>query len=148
MYKTHLAIGAFLAFLFLPSVNYKMLFLPVVLICSLLPDIDSTQSYLGKHLIFRPLQWMIKHREFLHSFTFCIIITAIFAFYLPIIAFPFFLGYWGHLMADAITIEGIRPFWPGKERIEGKIKAGGKIEKIIFYTFIIVDLFLLIKIFV
>lgn len=148
MYKTHLAIGAFLAFLFLPSVNYKLLFLPVVLICSLLPDIDSTQSYLGKYWVFRPLQWTIKHREFLHSLTFCIIITAVFAFYFPIIAFSFFLGYWGHLMADAITIEGIRPFWPGKERIEGKIKTGGKIEKIIFYTLIIVDLFLLIKIFV
>lgn len=148
MYKTHIAIGVFLAFLFLPSVKFKAIFLPVVLICSLLPDIDSTQSYLGRYWIFRPLQWVIKHREFLHSFTFCFLITAILALFLPKFTLAFFLGYWGHLMVDAMTVEGIRPFWPKKERIMGKIKTGGKIEKIIFYTTVIVDIFLLAGFFV
>jgi len=148
MYRTHIAIGLFLAFLFMPSVKFKIIFLPIILICSLLPDIDCTHSYLGKHRIFRPLQWVIKHREFLHSFTFCYLLTLLLVLYFPIFALPFFLGYGGHLFADAFTIEGIKPFWPKEEKMEGKIKTGGKIEVILFYTISIVDLLLLIRFFI
>ena len=145
MFKTHLAFGALLGLAFLPHVNNKWIFIPIVLFCSLLPDIDSMHSYLGKNLIFRPLQWFVKHRDFLHSFTFAIIIALIFAFYFPIIALPFFLGYSGHLFMDAITKEGIRPFWPLKEKIEWRIKTGGRTEEVLFYSFLLIGLILLVR---
>ncbi len=145
MYKTHLATGAFFALLFLPAVTHRASFVIVLLICSLLPDIDTMHSKIGRHWLLRPLQWCLKHRDLLHSFTFCLIFTGFFAFYFPIIALPFFLGYAGHLVADAITIEGIRAFWPLKKITSGRIRTGGKAEKVLFYAIILIDLGLLIR---
>lgn len=144
MFKTHIVIGVFLTLVFLPFINYKLIFIPLVILSSLMPDIDSMNSYLGRHWIFRPIQIFIKHRDLLHSFSFIILLSSIFAFYLPVASFPLFLGYSGHLLADALTIEGIRPFWPLKDRIEGKIKTGGKFEDILFYFLIGVNILLIL----
>lgn len=138
--KTHLAIGFGLMLLFLPHVSHKIWFVPVILIASLLPDIDSAHSSLGHHWFFRPLQWLSKHRGMIHSFTFCIIISLIFAFFMPVIALPFFLGYFGHLFADSLTVEGIRPFWPMKKEIDGQLRTGSKIEDGIFIGIIFFDI--------
>jgi len=108
--RTHMSIAVFAVLFFLPHVNYKMIFIPVVLIATLLPDIDTAYSSLGKRIVFRPLQLFMKHRGIIHSFTFCIAVSVLFAFYIPVLAFPFFLGYALHLIADAWTVEGIRPF--------------------------------------
>lgn len=146
--KTHLAIGVFAVLFFLPHVNNKWVFIPVVLIASLLPDIDSGFSTLGKHKVLRPFQLLMKHRGFIHSFTFCFLISLIFAFYIPVLAFPFFLGYSLHLVADAWTVEGIKPFWPLKDSTSGKVRVGGVLEKGVFFTFIVLDLVFLILLFV
>ena len=81
MFRTHIAIGVFFMFVFLPMVNNKLLFAGIVLLCSILPDIDVSQSYLGKHKILRPLQWIVKHRGIFHSFTLAIIVALFFAFF-------------------------------------------------------------------
>jgi len=149
MFKTHLAIGVFLTLLFLPIVSFnKFLFVGVLLICTFLPDIDMSRSYMGKYKIFRPLQWTVKHRGFFHSFTLAVVLAIIFAFYIPILALPFFLGYAGHLIGDALTPEGIRPFWPSKNEIKWKIRTGGKTEKMIFYLLILASVVLLVRLFV
>jgi len=145
MYRTHLLAGAFLALLFLPFVVHKWLFVPVVLFCSLLPDIDSMHSYLGRRWFFRPLQWAVKHRDVFHSLTLCIIIALVFAFYIPVLALPFFLGYAGHLFADALTNEGIRAFWPLKEISSWRITTGGKSERIFFYFLIAANIALIAR---
>ncbi len=145
MFRTHLAIGVFLALLFLPLINNKWIFILVVLISGLLPDIDTMHSYLGKRWFFRPLQWCVKHRDIFHSFTFAIIIALLFAFYIPVLALPFFLGYAGHLFADALTNEGIRAFWPLKERMQWRMRTGGKAEMIIFYLLIAGSIFLIVR---
>lgn len=148
MFRTHIAVGIFFSLVFLPLiVNSKIVFVAVVLFCSLLPDIDMSQSYLGKYKILRPLQIIVKHRGLFHSFSLAIIISLFLAFYFPIFALPFFLGYSGHLIADSLTIEGIRPFWPIKDEIKWKIKTGGRREKIIFYTLTIVNIILCIRFF-
>lgn len=147
MLKTHLAIGAFLTLLFLPSVMYKLVFVIVVMGCTLLPDIDMSQSYLGKRKFLRPLQWFVKHRGFFHSFTLTVAVSLFFAFYIPILALPFFLGYSGHLIGDALTSEGIRPFWPFKHEIKWKVKTDGKLEKITFYLIMIINVILFIRLF-
>src|SRR3989338_1668484 len=94
-------------------------------------------SFLGRKKLFRPLQWFVKHRGFFHSLIFCILVAGIFAFYYPIFALPFFLGYGGHLLLDSFTDNGIRPFWPLKKEIKGFIKTNGNVEKGIFYFLIL-----------
>jgi len=139
MFRTHLAFGVFLALFFLPHIENKIVFVSVVLICSLLPDIDSIHSYLGRNFLFRPLQWATRHRGLLHSFTFCVPITILFALYLPVLALPFFLGYATHLLADALTIEGIRPFWPSRAALLGRLRTGGRLEDVFFTVIVVLD---------
>lgn len=140
--------GLVFALLFLPIVENKTIFLPVVLICALLPDIDSPDSYFGHHGIFRPMQFLVKHRGIFHSFSFCIGISVLLAFMLPVAAFPFFLGYSSHLIADSFTAEGITPFWPFKKTINGSLSTGGKAEDGVFVILFAICIALLIKLFV
>ena len=146
--KTHLVIGAFAVLFFLPHVESKLIFVGVALIASVLPDIDSGFSTVGKKGIFRPLQMLTKHRGVIHSFTLCIAVSVIFAFFVPVLAFGFFLGYGLHLFVDAFTIQGIKPFWPLKEVSRGRVRVGGPIDETLFLVFIIMDVILLVFIFV
>ena len=143
IWKTHLAIGLAIALYFSNYVNKPLIFIPVVLISSFFPDIDSRFSYIGKKALFRPVQWTVSHRGIIHSYTLCIALSLLIAFFYPILALPFFLGYIFHLFADSFTIQGIKPFWPLKAVSKGTITTGGKIEKAIFYTFALIDFVLL-----
>ncbi len=145
MYRTHLVFALFLGLLFLPFVHEKIFFLPIVLLCALLPDIDCMHSRLGRYWIFRPLQWFVKHRGMLHSLTLAIIVALLISFAFPVVAFPFFLGYLSHLIGDAVTEEGIRPWWPFKKEVEGFFRTGGRIEKGIFIALIILSVALIIR---
>lgn len=142
--KTHLAIGLFAMIFFLPHVDNVWVFIPVVLIASILPDIDSAFSTLGKNKAFRPLQAFTEHRGVFHSLTFCAVIAVFFSFYLPVLAFGFFLGYGLHLLADSWSVEGIRPFWPLQGIVHGSVRVGGVIEQGIFITFVILDAIFLV----
>ena len=142
--RTHLAITLFFVLLFIGSVENEIVFVFVALLTTLIPDVDSKNSTLGNRKIFRPLQFFLKHRGIVHSFTFLILIIFLFVLFLPILAFPFFLGYSSHLVADSFTQRGIRPFYPFKRNISGRIRTGGKAEVSIFTLFILANLFLFI----
>jgi inner membrane protein len=146
--RTHLAVAFANGFYFLPYVSNKILFFPVVLLATLLPDIDTAFSSAGRHGIFRPVQWVFTHRGVIHSYTLAIFLSLLLAFFYPILAFPFFLGYSFHLFLDAFTVRGIQPFWPFKKRAEGMIRTGGAVENAIFVVVLIVDIGLLIKLFI
>ena len=146
--RTHLAVGLTVALYFLPYVTHKWIFLPLVLISSILPDIDSGYSKIGKHRIFRPIQMVSKHRGILHTYTVCIIVSIIFALFVPTLALPFFLGYSFHLILDSFTPEGIKPFWPFRIRVAGNVKTGGSIDSTIFYVSSLFGLALFIKLFI
>jgi len=148
MKRTHLIIALAFALLFLPHVNYKLIFFPVVLICSLLPDIDSSHSQYGNQWFLRPLQFVSKHRGILHSLSFCILFSLALAFIFPILALPFFIGYSSHLASDSFTQEGITPFWPSKKTSSGFIRTGGKTEKGVFLVFFILNVILFLRLFV
>jgi len=145
--KSHLAFGFALMFLFIPYVENKAVFIPVVLLASLLPDIDQASSYLGNKLIFRPLQLFVKHRGVIHSVTMALVASAIFAFVYPPVAFPLFLGYASHLFLDSLTIEGIKPFWPFKPEVKGHFRTGGSVESGVFIGLIIASVLLFIRLF-
>ena len=130
--RTHIAVGLAVAFYFLPHVVNKLYFLPVVLIASALPDIDTGYSSIGRKKIFRPIQLMTRHRGIFHTYTFCILVSLLFAFFYPVLALPFFLGYSLHIYLDSFTELGVAPFWPYRGRSMWKIKTGGKVEQSFF----------------
>lgn len=141
--KTHLSITLFFVLLFILNVEHKIVFIFVALVATFIPDLDSKFSSLGKKKPFRILQFFIKHRGIMHSFTFLLAIIFFFVFFFPILALPFFLGYGLHLLADSFTVKGIKPFYPFNKKSYGKIRTGGKSEIFVFVFFVLADLFLL-----
>ena len=146
--KTHFAIVSFALLLMFNSVTYKFAFIAIALVTTLLPDIDNGFSTFGKHAIFRPVQFLTKHRGVIHSLTFCLIVSLFFSVYFPLFALPFFLGYGLHLLADAFTIEGIKAFWPLSWEFKGPVRVGGTIEQTLFIGFCIADIILFVSLFV
>jgi len=146
--RTHIAISVFFIFLFLQHISNKFLFIAVVLIATFIPDIDSGFSILGRKPVFKPVQFFVRHRSFIHSFTFCILFSILLGVFIPKLAFGFFLGYSVHLLADSFTQEGITAFWPYKKTSSGFIKTGGRIETSVFLISVIIDLLLLVLLFV
>lgn len=142
--KTHLAIIVFFILLLIPSVENKFVFVSIALIATFIPDIDSRFSKLGQRKIFRVFQFFVRHRGFTHSFIFLFLITSFFVLFLPVVAFPLFLGYGIHLLVDSFSREGIKPFYPFKKTSSGKLRTDGRVETSIFVVFILADLFLLV----
>lgn len=142
--RTHLAIAVFVILLFVLHVNNPLVFVVVTLIATMLPDVDSAFSTLGKGKHWRILQFFAEHRGPIHSFTFCIIIAIVLSFFFPTLAFGFFLGYGTHLFVDSFTKEGIVAFWPYDKKSNGPLKTGGVLESSVFLIFLLVDVFLAI----
>ena len=136
--KTHLAVGGFFMLLFLPKVVHQTSYVFVFFIATLLPNLDVILSG-KKHFLLAPMRLFFKKRGFLHSFTFCIAVTLLMAWFWPVFAFPFFLGYGIHLLADSWTTEGIMPFWPLRAISKGRVTTGGGFENILFFVFLIAD---------
>jgi membrane-bound metal-dependent hydrolase YbcI (DUF457 family) len=145
--RTHLALVIFAVLLFVQYVNNKLLFIFVALIAAALPDIDSGFSTMGKFKGFRPLQFFVKHRGVIHSFTLCFIISLVLAFFWPVVSFGFFLGYGLHLLVDSFTVEGIMPFWPYSKKSSWRFKTGGLTETSVFFLFILLDIIVVVFIF-
>src|SRR3990167_2349976 len=116
--KVHFIIGLFVVFYFLPATNHKLIFFPVVLIASLIPDLDAVIAPKRDFRILSPLK-NPSYKSFMHSYTLCIFLTVLIAIFFPIYSLPFFVGYSTHLFFDSLTVVGIVPFWPFKSRISG-----------------------------
>lgn len=142
--RTHLAFAVLIILLFISHVNNSWVFILMVLIGTILPDLDTRFSSWGRHLIFRPLQFFVKHRGIIHSLTTAIITSVLLAMFWPVVSLGFFVGYSVHIILDSFTREGVQPFWPLKARSYGFISSGGRIEDSIFVFLIIVDVFLII----
>jgi len=97
-------------------------------------------------LIFRPLQFFVKHRGVIHSFTTGIVLSVLLAFFWPVASLGFFIGYSVHLICDSFTKEGIQPFWPLRARSKGFIATGGRIEDSLFVFLVLVDAVLIVLI--
>ncbi len=142
--KTHLVITFFFVLIFIPIIEDKFIFVSVALIATLLPDIDTPFSYLGKNKLLRPLQFFSRHRGIFHSFTFLLFILIFLVIFFPFLIFPFFLGYGLHLLLDSFNPSGVRMFYPFKKKYRGKIKTGGKKEFFLFFLFFVIDAFLVV----
>lgn len=137
--RTHLALGFAAALYFLPHIqDGRLIFLGVVLLASLLPDIESGFSAVRRHGLFhlQPTKPIYHKNWILHTYSILLITTAIIALYYPFLALPFFLGYSLHIFLDSFTPTGIKPFWPLKHKMHGKIVPGSKIDKMLFLIFL------------
>jgi len=139
MLRTHLAIAFLAIVLFVEHVNSQFIFIIMVLLATIVPDLDNSFSSWGRHLIFRPLQFFVSHRGVIHSFTTAVALSIALAIFWPVASLGFFIGYSIHLITDSFTKEGIQPFWPLKTKSIGFIHSGGRIEDSLFIIFILVD---------
>ena len=142
LFRTHLMFGVFAILLMISFVNDKIVFVIVALIGTIIPDIDHSDSKIGKKLIFRPLQFFVKHRGMVHSFTIAILASVLIALFFPIASFGFFLGYCVHLISDSFTKGGIEPFWPFDYKTQGYLTTGEKYEEVLFIFMVAVNLVL------
>ena len=142
MSRTHISITIAAVLLFLPRIESQFIFIAVAMVTTFIPDIDSAFSYFGDNSGSRMAQLFIRHRGILHSLTFCVAVSLVFAFFIPVLAFPFFLAYSLHLFADSFTKKGIVPFWPLRKAAKGWVKTGGVRETSVFIFMVVLDMLL------
>ena len=148
MFKTHLAfgffVGLFLIQFFHPS--NQILFMGLIVVASVLPDIDHPDSVIGKNI--KIIGFLFEHRGFFHS----IFALALFTF--PVLYFfksyllgiAVLAGYAAHLVADCISKQGIMPLHPiSRFRIRGFIRTNSSIEYLLFIVLVIFDIVKLIR---
>lgn len=137
--KTAIALSFGIALYFLPHVNHKMIFVPLVILSGFIPQLSSLRKTKSENSAVD---------KFFKNYLTCIIGSVILAFIYPIAALPFFLGYSFNLTFSAFSREGLMPFWPvSKRKTSGPIISGGKIDHTVFIMLVIIDVALLAKLF-
>jgi len=145
LYNTHLVLG--IAF-FLVLKDYivggnTVLFLLMVLLGSVLPDLDQPRSKISfwSGFIGVIVNAFSKHRGFLHSLPFFFVISFMVGyFWNPVYGLGLFVGCCAHLLGDVITPQGVKMFYPFSDfRLRGPMRVGSAIE-----TSILIGLGLLI----
>jgi len=156
---THLAIGllvALLALLFFPSIS-PVLFIPLVLLGAVLPDVDHENSKINRVVpVTRIIPWFFAHRGFFHSLwppfimlflSFATDASTLSALF-PAICIYIVIGYISHLLSDMLTQAGIGPFHPLlRFRLKGPLRTGGITELLLFIVVVIADALLIISFF-
>lgn len=132
--KTHITSGIALSLL----VCNDFISFILLIIGSILPDIDHNHSTLGKVIPIIPK--MLKHRGIMHSIWIPLILL--------FINKPLCYGYFLHLAFDLITKNGIKPLNPlfGFTIKIPIVKTGGLLEKIIYFLLLILIFILIIRI--
>jgi len=152
MYYTHLAFGFLVSLISINifNINNKLLFILITALFSIFPDIDERSSKIGKKykLASRIINFLFGHRGFFHSIYIPLILYFILYNIINEIGIAVLVGYFSHLLMDALTKNGIRPLYPIINRkINGFIKTNSILEKIIFLIIILLILYLLSKYF-
>lgn len=139
MFRTHL-IFAFLMGLVFIELNRgnKYLFLFLVLVSGIIPDIDYPRSKVGRRfwLISKPLYFLFGHRRLFHSLFFLIIVNFFVFLFFSEYYRGVFIGYGSHIFLDMMTKQGVMLFYPFKFKISGIVKTGGLFERVLFFVFV------------
>jgi len=102
---THLLTAGALYFLIFP---FNIIQLALILLGSILPDIDHPSSLLGRYNVMSPI---MEHRGFTHTILFMVIVAYITHIYTPHWRFMA-LGILIHLIGDTTTKTGIKWLFP------------------------------------
>ena len=153
-FKTHLAFGLFMGLLYLnyAGVQNRFLFVLFVMLGSALPDIDTASSKLGSKIwpLSKLIEIFLGHRGIFHSIWLIILIPGIaYIYFSGIYGIALFIGYFSHVLMDGFTKKGVNFLNPFLElRLSGFIETGSLLEKIIFVVILLMDIFLMLKIFI
>ncbi|MBU3940924.1 MAG: metal-dependent hydrolase [Nanoarchaeota archaeon] len=132
---THTVFGLLVAIL----LKFNLIMVLVCVFASLVPDIDTTKSKLGRKV--KPLSWFFNvlfgHRKLFHGLFFAAGLSFLIYLYSFELALAFFVGYLSHLVIDSFNFAGIRWFYPAKFKIKGFIKTGSFLEHILFFVILI-----------
>lgn len=133
LFYTHLTFALLLGLYFMPE---KVL---LVLLGSMIPDIDNTHSKINRKLRFtRIFSYLFKHRGFCHSIWFGIGLFMFLSYFLPNYSLPILFGYISHLIIDSLTKQGINYLYPvARFQIRGFIETGMGGEKLVLIFLII-----------
>ena len=148
MFQTHLMFSLLIGLYLMERFSNKYLFLILVLIGTMLPDLDNPYSKLGRKV--RPVSSLIKfifgHRKLFHSLIFVSLLFFVIYYILDfkLIGIALSVGFVLHLVLDGLTKEGINYFYPFlKFRVSGFIKTNGILE---WFLFCILVLFVGLKV--
>jgi inner membrane protein len=149
MYYTHLAFGTLIALVSIDffDIQNKLIFTLIAVLFSIFPDIDDTQSRVGKEnkLISRIINFIFGHRGFFHSIYIPLILFFVFYNINNELGAAVLVGYISHLFIDGLTKNGIKPFYPLINRkINGFFKTNSISEKIFFLIMVLLDLYILL----
>jgi len=145
MFYTHLVFSLLVGVVALDyfSVNIIFFFASLLFFTAFV-DIDEPNSKIGRKL--GVISWLMKfifgHRTFFHSLLLIVpgyLLLSLLPY--PELSLGFLLGTSSHLVLDALTKEGVMPFYPLRFKIRGFVRTGGWIEKILF---LILSIFLLL----
>jgi len=133
LFYGHILLGLLV---FLISRNYfsggnEIIFFLLVMLGSLLPDIDEENSKISKWfgIIGKIVSKIFSHRGFLHSIFFFLILGMLMThFFGKYYAYGLMLGYLAHLLGDAISLQGVKVFHPLQFKVRGPMKVGGVME--------------------
>jgi len=141
--RTHLAFGFLTALIMkniVPTGNI-FIFFSMVLLGSLLPDIDSPKSKIVNKFpwLLKPVSAVTKHRGVFHSLILAIPISAlVFYFISKPYGIALFIGYFSHLLIDGLTQEGVNFLHPfSKLHLSGFIETGKLVEHIILIGIVV-----------
>jgi len=115
---THILFSVFLGVMLFKA---DILFFSIMLIASIIPDLDI-------HIPF------FKHRGFFHSIFAGALISLIFIFQSFSLSLAFLAGFCSHLLADSLTVAGTCPFWPSQYRTKFGFIRTGKLSEQIFFV--------------
>ena len=132
---THFVFAFLLALLF----RFNAIMVLVCLFASLLPDMDTTKSKLGRKVKFLSgfFNVLFGHRKLFHSLFFAAGLSFLVYLYSFELALAFFVGYISHLLIDSLNKAGIKWFYPAKFKIKGFIKTGSFLEYVLFFVIIV-----------
>ena len=149
MFRTHLVFSFLIGLLIISSfdIQNKTIFIIILLIASVLPDIDSYKSKIGKKV--KPLSFLINiflgHRGIFHSLFLLILILLFIMLINYEITAAFFIGYLSHLVLDSLTPEGVMFLYPfSKKRIQGFIRTGSLFENMLFILLLVLCFYIII----
>ncbi len=149
MSRTHLVFSFLIGLLVINSfdIQNKIIFIAILLIASVIPDIDSYKSKIGKKI--KPVSFLINvflgHRGIFHSVFLPVLISLLILLLSHEAAIAFFAGYLSHLVLDSLTPEGVMFLYPfSKRRTKGFIRTGSLVENILFILLLVLCFYILL----
>ncbi|MBI4450680.1 metal-dependent hydrolase [Candidatus Woesearchaeota archaeon] len=135
--RTHLAFGALTGLLLYPVVqpSNAWLYAGMMALGSLLPDIDTPQSTLGRKFFgSRALSLLFGHRGIFHSiWAPAALLLAGYYWNFWDVAVFMAIGYASHIFSDSLTVAGVNLIHPVEQlRIAGFVRTGTIMESLVF----------------